>query len=125
MEESQAVRALAALAHESRLRVFRLLASQGETGIAAGAIAEQLQLPAATLSFHLKELLSAELVTDRRQGRSVIYAINPRQIGCLLGFLLDDCCGGRPELCGVPCPPKPKLKPKKTKALSVAARRKK
>jgi len=103
MEEFQAVRALASLAHESRLRVFRLLAKEGEEGLAAGKIAEELQLPAATLSFHLKELLNAELIMDRREGRSVIYAVNACKTKCLLSFLLEDCCGGRPELCGPAC----------------------
>jgi DNA-binding transcriptional ArsR family regulator len=103
MKEYQAVRALAALAHESRLRVFRLLARHGTDGLAAGRIASELDLPAATLSFHLKELLIAELVTDRRAGRSVIYAVNAAKMKCLLGFLLEDCCGGRPELCGPAC----------------------
>lgn len=113
MEDIQAVGALAALAHESRLRVFRLLARHGEIGIAAGKIAEELELPAATLSFHLKELLIADLVTDRREGRSVIYSINPQKIKCLLDFLLEDCCGGRPELCGPACTPVTSKKKKK------------
>lgn len=103
MEPIQAVRALASLAHESRLRVFRLLAKQGEEGLPAGKIAEVLELPAATLSFHLKELLNAELVTDRREGRSVIYSINACHTKCLFNFLLEDCCGGRPDLCGSAC----------------------
>jgi DNA-binding transcriptional ArsR family regulator len=115
MEEYQAVRALAALAHQSRLRVFRLLAKHGTEGLAAGRIASELDLPAATLSFHLKELLIAELVSDRRDGRSVIYAVNPAKMKSLLGFLLDDCCGGRPELCGPACTP-----PVKKRATSKA-----
>lgn len=103
MEECQAVRALAALAHESRLRVFRLLAKQGDIGMPAGKIAEELGLPAPTLSFHLKELLNAELVVDRRAGRSVIYAIQAVHTRSLLDFLLEDCCGGNPSLCGPGC----------------------
>lgn len=110
MEEFQAVRALASLAHESRLRVFRLLAKQGEEGLPAGRIAEELELPAATLSFHLKELLYAELIVDRREGRSVIYSINACHTKCLFSFLLEDCCGGRPDLCGGPCEPPSKTK---------------
>ncbi len=105
MEESQAIRALAALAHESRLRVFRLLAKEGVQGLAAGKIADELGLPAATLSFHLKELVNAELIADRREGRSVFYSLNACHMKCLLGFLLDDCCGGHPELCGPACEP--------------------
>ena len=99
MEESRAIRALSALAHEYRLRIFRLLAKHGTKGMAAGKIAEQLELPAATLSFHVKELLHAGLVIDRRESRSIIYSLNPSVMRCLLDFLLDDCCGGHPELC--------------------------
>ena len=100
MEELQAIRALAALAHESRLRIFRLLTRHGTTGLAAGKIAEQLGLPAATLSFHIKELSNAGLVLDRRDGRSVIYSLNAAGMQTFISFLLDDCCGGQPELCG-------------------------
>ena len=100
MEETQAIRALSALAHEYRLRIFRLLARQGTDGMAAGKIAEELKLPAATLSFHVKELLNAGLVVDRRVSRSIIYSVNPCVMRCLLDFLLDDCCRGHPELCG-------------------------
>lgn len=116
MEEFQAVRALASLAHESRLRVFRLLVKHGEEGLSAGKIAEELELPAATLSFHLKELLNAELVTDRREGRSVIYSINACHTKCLFSFLLEDCCGGRPELCGPACGSPSKAKKTRVKA---------
>jgi DNA-binding transcriptional ArsR family regulator len=103
MEQYQAVRALASLAHESRLRVFRLLAKHGTQGLSAGKIAEQVELPPATLSFHLKELLNAELIRDRREGRSVIYAVDAGHTRRLIGFLLEDCCGGQPELCGPEC----------------------
>jgi ArsR family transcriptional regulator len=103
MEELQAVRALGALAQETRLRIFRLLAKQGAAGLAAGKIAAELELPAATLSFHLKELANAGLVTDRRESRSLIYSLNAAAMRELLGFLLDDCCGGQPELCGPAC----------------------
>ncbi|MBS0206153.1 MAG: winged helix-turn-helix transcriptional regulator [Planctomycetes bacterium] len=100
MQETQAIRALAALAHESRLRVFRLLSKCGVDGMPAGTIADQLQLPAATLSFHLKELANAELIQDRREGRSIFYSLNSQSMSSLIGFLLEDCCGGQPELCG-------------------------
>ncbi|WP_010584589.1 ArsR/SmtB family transcription factor [Schlesneria paludicola] len=105
MEESQAIRALSALAHEYRLRIFRLLAKHGTDGMAAGKIAEQLELPAATLSFHVKELLHAGLIVDRRESRSIIYSLNPSVMRCLLDFLLDDCCSGHPELCTASCKP--------------------
>ena len=100
MKEPQAIRALAALAHESRLRVFRLLAKCGEQGMPAGMIAEQLELPAATLSFHLKELATAGLILDRREGRSIFYSLDTAAMTSLVGFLFEDCCGGQPELCG-------------------------
>lgn len=97
MREPQAVRALA---HESRLRIFRLLTKCGTSGMPAGKIADSLQLPAATLSFHLKELMHAGLILDRRAGRSIYYSLDSQTMAALLGFLLQDCCGGRPELCG-------------------------
>src|SRR5262245_2154382 len=99
MEEKQALDALAAIAQESRLQVFRLLVRSGTTGQSAGQIAEELEIPPPTLSFHLKELLRAGLVTDRREGRSIIYSLNVAVVRALLGFLLEDCCEGRPELC--------------------------
>jgi len=99
MEEKQALGALAAIAQESRLQVFRLLVHSGTTGQSAGQIAEALEIPPPTLSFHLKELLRAGLIADRREGRSIIYSLNVAVVRALLGFLLEDCCGGRPELC--------------------------
>lgn len=99
MEIEQAVKCMAALAQESRLRVFRLLIEVGEDGLAAGSIGEHLELPAATTSFHLKELTSSGLIQQTRKGRSLIYSIRPDAIGELLGYLVEDCCQGRPELC--------------------------
>lgn len=100
MKEKQAVKALAALAQESRLKTFRLLVRAGTDGLPAGRIAERLDVPPATLSFHLKELANAGLVTDRREGRSIIYSLNIERMRGLLSFLMADCCQGRPELCG-------------------------
>ncbi len=99
MEINEAVVALSALAQESRLAVFRMLVKAGEDGFAAGEIAETLSIPPATLSFHLKELAHAGLVTSRKEGRSIIYSMNSKGINCLMGFLIEDCCQGRPELC--------------------------
>lgn len=111
MEEYQVVEVLAALAHESRLRVFRLLARQGSAGLAAGKIAEELAIPPATLSFHLRELVHAGLITDRREGRSILYALHIEATKQLFDFLLSDCCQGRPDLCGpAGCTP-PRKKP--------------
>lgn len=102
MEIKQATVSLAALAQETRLRLFRLLVTQGPAGLTAGAIAEALGVPANTLSFHLSQLGGAGLVRSHREGRRVRYAVEPEGIRDLLAFLLDDCCGGRPELCGMP-----------------------
>lgn len=99
MEINEAVVALSALAQESRLAVFRMLVKAGEDGFAAGEIAETLSIPPATLSFHLKELAHAGLVLSRKEGRSIIYSMNSKGIKCLMGFLIEDCCQGRPELC--------------------------
>ena len=99
MEIKQAVRALGALAQESRLNAFRLLACAGEEGMAAGEIAEQLEVPAATMSFHLKELAAAGLIDQQREGRSIIYSLNVQAMSSLMAYLMDDCCQGRPELC--------------------------
>ena len=99
MEIKQAVIALTALAQESRLRIFRLLVPAGEDGLAAGEIAERLEIPPATLTFHLKELNHAGLVESRREGRSIFYSLRVEGMRELLTFLADDCCQGHPELC--------------------------
>ncbi|OFZ90318.1 MAG: transcriptional regulator [Betaproteobacteria bacterium RIFCSPLOWO2_12_FULL_62_58] len=98
METKAAVRALGALAQESRLKIYRLLVRAGPEGIAAGTIAEKLGLPPATLSFHLKELNHAGLVTSRQEGRFVIYSANFESMLKLVGFLTENCCGG--NVCG-------------------------
>ncbi len=99
METKQAVTALTALAQESRLRVFRLLVAADSTGLAAGEIAAVLEIPAATLTFHLKELSHAGLVESQREGRSIRYSLRVEGMRDLLIYLTRDCCGGRPELC--------------------------
>jgi ArsR family transcriptional regulator, arsenate/arsenite/antimonite-responsive transcriptional repressor len=109
MEVKTAVTALTALAQESRLRIFRLLVQAGPEGIAAGEIGEELDIPAATLTFHLKELSHAGLIDSQREGRSIRYALRVDGIRDLLNYLLHDCCKGRPELCGPGgCAPKRK-----------------
>ncbi len=93
MKKSEALAALAALAQETRLDIYRLLVQAGEDGLAAGKIGEELGLPSATLAFHLKELKHAGLVTFTREGRSLIYAaVYPTMHG-LLAFLTENCCG--------------------------------
>ena len=94
MEKQNAIALLAALAHETRLDVFRLLVQAGTEGVAAGAIADSLGIPAATLSFHLKELKSAGVVNCRREGRSLLYSPNFEAMNDLLGFLTVNCCSG-------------------------------
>jgi DNA-binding transcriptional ArsR family regulator len=101
MKEKKALAALSALSQESRLHVFRLLVRAGAAGLPAGAIAEEIGIPAATLSFHLKELAGAGLISASRHGRSIVYAVCVEGIRELLSYLTDDCCQGRPELCSL------------------------
>ncbi|WP_233859212.1 ArsR/SmtB family transcription factor [Paraburkholderia sp. HD33-4] len=95
MEQTDITRALAALAHDLRLRVFRMLVVAGPAGLTPGAIATQLDVPNATLSFHLKELMLAGLVTQERDGRSLIYRAAYEQMNAVLGFLTENCCQGQ------------------------------
>lgn len=94
-----AVEALSALGHASRLAVFRLLVRAGEDGMAAGMIAQEVGALPNTLSTHLTILSHAGLIRSRRDGRSVIYLANYDGMRDLLDFLVADCCGGRPEIC--------------------------
>lgn len=94
MEEQHVVRSLAALAQTHRLRVFRLLVVAGQQGMTPGALAESLELPAATLSFHLKELSHAGLVTQERVSRNVVYRASFDHMNDLLTYLTENCCQG-------------------------------
>jgi len=94
METETAVLALESLAQESRLGIFRLLVEAGPEGLAAGQIAEKMDLPAPTLSFHLAQLKRAGLIACRRDGRSLIYSADFAAMNELVGFLTDNCCGG-------------------------------
>lgn len=94
METKTAVLALAALAQESRLAVFRTLVQAGPEGLAAGRISELTGIAPSSLSFHLKELSHASMVTSRQDGRYVIYTANFSTMTALLGFLTENCCGG-------------------------------
>lgn len=96
MQSKHFVTALAALAHESRLAVFRLLVQAGPEGVVASKIAQELEIPASSLSFHLKELTRADLIVPTQDGRFIIYAANFVAMNALLSFLTDNCCGGNP-----------------------------
>jgi ArsR family transcriptional regulator, arsenate/arsenite/antimonite-responsive transcriptional repressor len=98
MKLNFAVKALAALAQETRLSLFRLLVQAGEAGLSAGQIAKELNIPNATLSFHLKELTHADLITARQESRFIFYAANFSAMNELLAFLTENCCAGTP--CG-------------------------
>jgi len=95
METKEVVQAFGALAQESRLGIYRVLVAAGPEGMAAGAIAEKLELPPATLSFHLKELSLAGLARSRQEGRFIIYAANFDTMVGLVSFLTENCCGGK------------------------------
>ncbi|MED5618176.1 ArsR/SmtB family transcription factor [Ideonella sp. BN130291] len=94
MEEAVVVRSLAALAHGLRLQVFRALVVAGARGMTPGVMAEGLGVPAATLSFHLKELTNAGLVTQERQSRNLVYRVAFEHMNALLGYLTENCCKG-------------------------------
>ena len=96
MKNENAINAFLALGQETRLNVFRLIVQRGDTGLTPGDIVEKLGIPNATLSFHLKELLNAELVLVERQSRNLIYRPNALLVEELSAFLLDKCCGGKP-----------------------------
>jgi len=91
----------AALAHDLRLRIFRLLVATGPEGLAAGEIGAKLDVGASTLSAHLAQLERVGLLRSRRDHRRIIYAVDTEGTQGLVSFLIDDCCGGRPELCGL------------------------
>lgn len=102
MENKSAVAALAALAQESRLEAFRLLVQAGPEGLVPTLIAERLDIAPSSLSFHLKELAHAGLITSEKNGRSIVYTANFMTMNALLQFLTENCCGGNPcsPVCG-------------------------
>jgi DNA-binding transcriptional ArsR family regulator len=117
MEKTDAVAALAALAQDNRLDVFRLLVQAGPEGMPAGGVAAALGLAPNTLTFHFDRLRQAGLVTVRREGRSMIYAARFETMNALLDFLTENCCGGTPEKCA----PKPECKPVRGKRAKIPA----
>jgi len=96
METEDIVIALTALAQSSRLAVFRLLVQAGEEGMPAGKIAEALEIPPSSLSFHLKELNYAGLIKPKQEGRFVIYSANYERMNTVIGYLTENCCNGKP-----------------------------
>jgi ArsR family transcriptional regulator, arsenate/arsenite/antimonite-responsive transcriptional repressor len=114
METTDAVIALAALAQDNRLDVFRLLVQAGPEGLPAGQVASALDLAPNTLTFHFDRLKSAGLVTVRREGRSMIYAARFETMNALLAYLTENCCKGAPDSCSpAVCSPDRVSKPKK------------
>ena len=111
MKRPDALAALAALAQDNRLDIFRLLVEAGRAGMPAGAVADALDLAPNTLTFHFDRLRDAGLVTVRRDGRSMIYAARYESMNALIAFLTKNCCRGRPEQC---LPVKKENSPRKT-----------
>src|SRR4051812_16286606 len=99
MQSSQAVQALGALAHETRLAIYRMLVEQGPDGLSAGVIAERLGLPPSSLTFHVQHLHRAGLLTQRRLSRQLIYAADFTTMNALVGFMTENCCGQGMSAC--------------------------
>jgi ArsR family transcriptional regulator len=99
VEERQALAAFGALSQETRLRLLKLLVVAGPDGIAAGSLAEQVGVSPSNVSFHLKEMERAGLVTQRRDARSIVYSAEFDTLSGLIRFLMEDCCSGRPDIC--------------------------
>jgi ArsR family transcriptional regulator len=104
MDASQAIAGLGALAHETRLAVFRLLVQRGPDGLPAGVIAQSLGLAPSSLTFHLQQLVHAGLITQRRVSRQIIYATDFSAMNCLMNYLTENCCGGT-AACAPVCDP--------------------
>jgi ArsR family transcriptional regulator len=122
MDAKAVVASLAALAQESRLTIYRLLVEAGPTGLAVGEIGAAVRVAPATLSFHLKELFHAGLVTTRQEGRFVFYSANYTRMNTLLGYLTENCCARDGVDCAPSCAPsacKPKATGKSRRRTSV------
>jgi ArsR family transcriptional regulator, arsenate/arsenite/antimonite-responsive transcriptional repressor len=113
MKTPQAVKALAALAQDTRLAIYRLLVQQGPEGLSAGTIAERLDIAGATLSFHLKELAHAGMVEPRQDGRFVYYSANYHQMNDLLAYLTENCCQGQSCVTATECTPQAQVRRKR------------
>lgn len=101
MDKHQAIAALSALAQETRLDIFRYLVEAGPDGMPAGQIGEHLNVPWATLSFHLKTLQQAGLLVRKRESRCIIYSVNLTTMNAVMNYLMENCCQGHPEACGL------------------------
>lgn len=115
MEDCDIIERLSAIAHATRLKVFRLLVQAGPGGLASGEIAHRLAIPATTMSTHLAVLARSGLIAARRDSRMIYYALAPEAVRALFNALVSDCCDGKPELCAPlvaapknPCSPKSK-----------------
>lgn len=104
MDQTRAIAALGALAQETRLTLFRLLVACGPAGLPAGIIAERLGVPPSSLTFHLRQLWHAGLITQRRRSRQLIYSAEYSAMNALLGYLTENCCG-RDAVCAPVCDP--------------------
>jgi ArsR family transcriptional regulator, arsenate/arsenite/antimonite-responsive transcriptional repressor len=105
MKSTDAITALSALASESRLAVYRLLVKRGPEGYTPSELAGRLDIPAPTLSFHLKGLVQADLVVSRREARNLFYSPNFERMNALVGFLTENCCSLAEQACGSSCEP--------------------
>lgn len=105
MDIHRVIEAFGALAHEHRLKIYRLLVARGPQGLSAGAIAEGIRLVPSSLSFHLQALLRAGLIAKRRESRQLIYSADFATMDALLGFLTENCCASGGETCAAECKP--------------------
>lgn len=105
MKQKDAITALGALASEARLAVYRLLVKRGPEGYTPSALAARLDVPAPTLSFHLKGLMQAGLIVSRREARNLFYSPNFERMNALVGFLTENCCSLADQACGAGCQP--------------------
>ena len=123
MKTSQVIEALGALAHEHRLKVYRLLVERGSPGLSAGAIADGVGLVPSSLTFHLQALHRSGLITQRRESRQLIYTADFEAMNTLVGYLTENCCAGSGEVCaaetcGTAC--KPSAAPKSARRTRAA-----
>ncbi len=118
MKTTQVIEALGALAHEHRLKVYRLLVERGPRGLPAGAIADGVGLAPSSLTFHLQALHRAGLILQRREGRQLIYSADFEAMNALVGYLTQNCCAGSGEACSTAC--KPSAAPRMTRRSRAA-----